>query len=114
MEEVIGQEEWKNHAFLSKLKIRSDYDGDAAFTISDPTEDDYKESLSVRLEYRINGGDWIAASFASSTAFIDESSMAWYFNFSYHPWMAFDRDQPEKDVHEWRAVITGESVDEPN
>lgn len=106
MQEIIDQKDWEGHPFLSKLTSRSDFDGDAALTIENPTEEDFRESLSVSLEYRINNGDWIKASFAESTAFIDEISMAWYYSFSYHPLFEFDPEFKGQQVHNWRAIIT--------
>ena len=105
MQEIIEQKDWEDHPFLSKLTGRSDFDGDAAFTIKNPTEDDFRNSLSVRLEYRINDGDWIEAPFAASTAFIDDCSMAWYYSDNDHPLFELYPDRKGQQVHEWRAVL---------
>jgi hypothetical protein len=106
MQEIIYERDWKNHPFLSKLTSRSDFDGDAALTVKDPTTDDFEHSLSVSLEYRIKDGDWIKAPFADSTAFIDEISMAWYYDFSYHPLFEIYPERRGQQTHEWRAVVT--------
>ena len=106
MQEIIERRDWGNHPFLSRLTGRSDFDGDAALTILHPTEDDFRESLKVTLEYRINKGEWIKAPFADSTAFIDEISMAWYYSSSYHPLFEFHPDLRGKQVHEWRAIVS--------
>jgi len=110
MIETIVQKDWADHPFLSKLIVRSDYDGDASYTIKNPTEEDFKMSLAVNLEYRIQGGNWQLAAFAAKTAFIDDSSMAWYFSPFYHPLFELNSDTKEKQVHEWRAIINSQAV----
>ena len=106
MQEIIEEKDWSSHPFLSRLTGRSDFDGDAALTILNPTEDDFKESLKVTLEYRINDGEWVKAPFADSTAFIDEMRMAWYYSFNYHPLFELNPELKGKMVHEWRAIIS--------
>lgn len=106
MQEIIEQKDWDNHPFLSRLTGRSDFDGDAALTIQNPTEDDFRESLKVTLEYRVNNGEWIKAAFAESAGFIDEISMAWYYSPSYHPLFDVVPELKGKQVHEWRAIIS--------
>lgn len=105
MQEIIDQKDWANHPFLSKLTVRSDYDGDAAFTVKNPTPDDFIEAETVSLEYSVNGGEWVRAAFADETPFIDEMSMGWYFKPSYHPLFELYADEKGKQVHHWRAVI---------
>ena len=106
MQEIIEEKDWASHPFLSKLIVRSDYDGDAALTIAYPSPEDFQASKSVVLEFSINGSSWETAPFAASTSFIDGSSMAWYFRFDYHPLFEFDPEFKGKQVHEWRAIIT--------
>jgi hypothetical protein len=108
MQEIIDEKDWAAHPFLSKLTVSSDYDGDAAYRIENPTPEHFEESKKVALESSINGSPWEAVPFADSTAFINESSMAWYFSFNYHPLFEVSPELKGRQVHNWRAVITKE------
>lgn len=106
MQEFIEKKDWSGHPFLSKLTMRSDYDGDACYTIENPSPEDFEESKKVVLESSVNGCPWKAVPFAEETSFINERSMAWYFSFNYHPLFELDPELKGKQVHHWRAVIT--------
>lgn len=108
MQEFIESKDWSNHPFLSKLTIRSDYDGDPAFTIKNPTPEDYVEAKKVTLEYSVNGGDWKLAAFTDTTPFIDEMSMGWYFNPSFHPLLELHPDYKGENKLAWRARISNQ------
>jgi hypothetical protein len=106
VQEIIHENNWVSHPFLSRLTRRSDLDGDAALTVVNPTQEDFAYALRVTLERRIGEGEWAQAAFSESTAFIDEVSMAWYYSFMYHPLFELDAESKGKQVHEWRAVVT--------
>ena len=106
MQEIIDYREWVNHPYLRKLVSRSDYDGDAAFTVRNPTEADFSDSISVSLEFRINEGEWTKAPFAERAVFIDQVSVAWYYPFNYHPLFELDPERKGKQVPHWRAIVT--------
>jgi hypothetical protein len=105
MPEIIEKKDWSSHPFLSKLTMRSDYDGDAAYTIENPSDQDFEEAKKVVLERSVNDGPWEAAPFADSAPFINEMAPAWYFSFMYHPGFEFVPDLKGKQIHKWRAII---------
>ena len=98
MIQIIDEADWSNHPFLSKLIVSSDFDGwDKYLNISNPSHEDQDLAKKVIIEYRIDGGQWLASKFIERQAFISWVSFAW------------DYDGPLQDAAgsliEWRAVI---------
>lgn len=104
---VISQDAWPDHPWLSRLKLASDLDGDAAFFIPD-TEPDAAAALeSVRLEYSYDGETWESVDPVNSGSFPSQNwaraAWAWYWPFLDHPLLTIDASRDP--TIQWRAVL---------
>lgn len=105
MPTIIPAKEWNNHPILSKLYSKSDFDGDSAYTIDDPTPNQRDFLLNLTLEYRKPGQDWEASPFHETATFWDGSRMAWYHPYLYHPMFEIVDELKGQHTPEWRAVV---------
>ena len=85
--------------------MRSDYEGDASYTIENPSVQDFEEAKNVVLERSVNDGPWEVAPFDDSAPFINEMAPAWYWTFLYHPYFELDPELKGKQIHKWRAIV---------
>lgn len=108
---VIPQDAWAEHPWLSRLKLASDLDGDAAFFVPE-TEPEVAAMLEgVKLQYSYDGISWESVEPENTGSFPSEkwarAAWAWYWPFSEHPLMAVYPGH--HSTIEWRAVLPGPS-----
>lgn len=104
---VIPQEAWPDHPWLSRLKLASDLDGDAAFFIPE-TEPEVAAMLEgVELQYSYDGNSWESVEPVSTGSFPSQhwarAAWAWYWPFLDHPLLALDPNH--ESTIKWRAVL---------
>lgn len=79
---IIEYENWATHPFLSRLVGRHDFDGWYSYwTIKHPTPAEIELAKDIKIQYRVDGGEWKDSPVTDEVVFIDFTSFAWDLSF---------------------------------
>ena len=98
---------WASHPILSRLRYRSDFDGDGTFRLDNYNASELDVCKSIVVESSQDGGDtWQRASFSETIIYIDSVGSGWYLMASYHPAEELNPATKGKNTPLVRAVLS--------
>ena len=103
----VPMSKWASHPILSRLRYRSDFDGDGTFRLDNYNASELDVCKSIVVESSQDGGDtWQRASFSETIIYIDSVGSGWYLMASYHPAEELNPATKGKNTPLVRAVLS--------
>jgi len=103
----VPMSKWASHPILSRLRYRSDFDGDGTFRLDNYNASELDVCKSIVVESSQDGGEtWKRASFSETIIYIDSVGSGWYLMASYHPAEELNPATKGKNTPLVRAVLS--------